>query len=1044
MMKIRKLHNYILSRYIVIAIIPLCLIAAAVILILQKNIRNSFQQKNTVIVQSVASRVDQFLIEPLKAMKLLTLLIENDRKIDFAKVPFYFDSFRASYPYFNQILIVNKNKRIECMSPMDEDVLHNDVSNESYALDVGENTYHWSNVFSSFDNGLPLIALSAGLNDYIVVGIIDISRIQTIIKDVKVEKPQSYLAILNENGTFIAHSNSELVNQRESEVYFRKIFVSPDSLTNTIINIEGKDKLVSISRLATNNWHVVIYNDMDEVLMSIRNLNKLFIPGISLSLIGVVILAFFSTKKIKNPLYGMIKRTEMISRGDYRIRFNPMEFVEFEDLAAHFSNMADSIQRRENDLQEKESKLLKSNRLYNVLSRVNSTITKSIDPDTLFAEICRITVETGKVKGACIGLLNNGQITFSAYYGVIFAQNNSISLDEANICPAVHAALSNHVKHCSTSCSDGCILNLFGKADREAIKSSVVYPLFLDGKIMGIYCVFSRYANYFDDAESSLFTEIANDISFAIGNIKHESERVKYEHDLIISNKKYRVLFDAFPLGIIVLDQHGIMKEINKMAESLFRFNSSEYLGKPYNSLGFSFIDSNYNTIPENKLPSYISRTRKLLAINTELGVIGYDGILKWFSVTAAPIPLDDYSTAVTFNDVSKKVEAQKQLIIEKEKAEESSRLKSSLLANLNHEFRTPLTGILGMADELNEELTDTEQKKMAGNILRSARRLQNTLTSILYLSEIESGRIDEMFDEVSLSWVIRKILSRYISAAQEKNLEIQTCIDEDIVVYSDSKLIELILLNVIDNAVKYTSKGYIRIELSPDIDSACIRVKDTGIGIDKENAKLVFQPFRQVSEGFGRSFEGTGLGLTLAKKMIELMNGSISFESQVGEGSEFIICIPLNKHLSVNKYQKDKKHSFPNPAEGIHNTTGREILVVEDNAINALVTKLSLKNHYTLEHAKNAVQALEMINNAKYSAILMDINLGAGMNGIDLLGKIREHESYKNVPVIAITGYSTAAEIEALQKAGFTDYLSKPFEKHEILQVLQKCFAYQ
>lgn len=1040
MTKLRKLHNYILFRYIVIAIIPLCLIAAAVILILQKNIRNSFQQKNTVIVQSVASRVDQFLQEPLNAMKLLTLLIEHDRKIDFTKVPFYFDSFRASYPYFTQILIVNKNKRVESISPMDEDVLHNDVSNESYALDVETNTYHWSKVFSSFNNGRPLIALSAGLNDYIIVGIIDISRIQAIIKNVKFERPQSYLAILNENGTFIAHSNSELVNQRESEVYFRKICGTPDSLTNTIINIDGKDKLVSVSRLSANKWNVVIYNDMDEVLLSIRNLNNLFIPGIFLSLIGVIILAYFSTKKIKNPLYGLIKRTEMISRGDYRIRFLPMEFAEFDDLAAHFSNMADSIQKRENDLQEKESKLLKSNRLYNVLSRVNSTITKYIDPDTLFAEICRITVETGKVKGACIGLLDNGQITFSAYYGVIFPEKNTMSIDDASICPAVHAALSNQIKHCSTSCSDGCILKLFGKADRDAIKSSVVYPLFLDGRIMGIYCVFSRSANYFDDAESSLFTEIANDISFAIGNIQHESERVKYEHDLIISNKKYRVLFDAFPLGIIVLDQNGIMREINKMAESLFRFNASEFLGRPYNNLGFSFIDCNYKTIPETKLPSYISRTRKLIAINTELGVIGYDGILKWFSVTAAPIPLDDYSTAVTFNDVTKKVEAQKQLMIEKEKAEESSRLKSSLLANLNHEFRTPLTGILGMADELNEELADTEQKKMAGNILRSARRLQNTLTSILYLSEIESGRIVELYDEVSLSSVIRKILSRYIPVAQEKNLEIQTCIDEDVLIYSDGKLIELILLNVIDNAVKYTLEGFVRVELGLDKEFACIRVKDTGIGIDKENRKLVFQPFRQVSEGFGRSFEGAGLGLTLAKKMIELMKGTITFNSSVGAGTEFILHIPQNRRMSDNKYDAQ---SVTDPAEKVAAVSERKILLVEDNAINALVTSQSLKNIYTLDHAKNAEQALELIKSAQYSAILMDINLGAGMNGVELLTKIREHELYKNIPVIAITGYSTASEIDALQKAGFTGYLAKPFEKQEILEILQKCFAY-
>jgi PAS domain S-box-containing protein len=249
--------------------------------------------------------------------------------------------------------------------------------------------------------------------------------------------------------------------------------------------------------------------------------------------------------------------------------------------------------------------------------------------------------------------------------------------------------------------------------------------------------------------------------------------------------------------------------------------------------------------------------------------------------------------------DISEKKKMIENLIEAKDRAEEMNRLKSSFLANMSHELRTPLVGILGFSEILSSTLKDQEHMQLAQSIYKGGRRLSDTLNMILDLSKMESNK--EIFNPypLDIGALTREVAHSYSSAASNKFLSLETVIKADkIVAVLDDRLIRNILHNLINNAIKYTEKGSVTIEVGTEIHKkktwAYIKVQDTGIGIHEKNIDLIFEEFRQESEGFGRRFEGTGLGLTIAKKATKMMNGVISVESTVGVGSTFKVRFPV------------------------------------------------------------------------------------------------------------------------------------------------------
>ena len=399
-----------------------------------------------------------------------------------------------------------------------------------------------------------------------------------------------------------------------------------------------------------------------------------------------------------------------------------------------------------------------------------------------------------------------------------------------------------------------------------------------------------------------------------------------------------------------------------------------------------------------------------------------------------------------SISDISQLHKVQDDLLISKQLIEESEKLKSSLLDNINHELRTPMNGILGFADLLLDNLEKPETRIMAENIVHSGLRLLNTVNSIMDMAQISSGKFPIHPRLVDLSLVVGEFLPAHYKMAADKRITLLNNIDNAVIAKVDTFALQNIINHLVNNAIKFTLKGWVEVStthINTDNESKpAIVIKDTGIGISKEKQKIIFNDFRQESEGRDRSFQGAGLGLSIVQKLMDLMGGEIVLESEPGVGSTFTLIFKATA-LSPKTIITD----FPVAAQKA-NIPSEEIspgdlriLLVEDDMINAELTSFYLEGIAAVDIAYNGEKAVELAKQNRYSAILMDINLGIGMDGFEATKIIRQLSNYKEVPIIATTGYTLYDEIEMIKKSGFTEYLPKPFSRQELLTSIYKKF---
>ncbi|MCK6606160.1 MAG: PAS domain S-box protein [Ignavibacteriaceae bacterium] len=247
--------------------------------------------------------------------------------------------------------------------------------------------------------------------------------------------------------------------------------------------------------------------------------------------------------------------------------------------------------------------------------------------------------------------------------------------------------------------------------------------------------------------------------------------------------------------------------------------------------------------------------------------------------------------------DITFRKQAELEIIAARNKAEELNLLKSNFLASMSHELRTPLIGILGYAEIMSMENNDSDTGRMASTIFKSGKRLLNSLNMILDLSKLEAGKLELSLSLISLSKIAAEITDLFRIAAENKGLEFITHFPEsDIMIETDEKILHDILNNIVSNAIKYTPAGSVTLYFIPEGNEFFITVQDTGIGIDKSNIDLIFEEFRQVSEGYSRRYEGTGLGLTLTRRFVKLLSGEITVESTLNKGTAFTLRFPVKQ----------------------------------------------------------------------------------------------------------------------------------------------------
>jgi signal transduction histidine kinase/CheY-like chemotaxis protein len=371
----------------------------------------------------------------------------------------------------------------------------------------------------------------------------------------------------------------------------------------------------------------------------------------------------------------------------------------------------------------------------------------------------------------------------------------------------------------------------------------------------------------------------------------------------------------------------------------------------------------------------------------------------------------------------------------EKMKASDASKSKSLFLANMSHEIRTPLNGIIALGSSLDETQLDEKQRQYLQTILTANGLLSDIVNDILDFSKYESNEIKIKEKDFSIVSLLNETESILLPKALDKNLFLHFNKDEFIPnhIVSDPMRIRQLLINLVNNAIKFTKTGGVTLNASFKEGNIYIEIKDTGIGIHEEDLKNIFQDFTQVENTYVKTQEGTGLGLAISSKIVQSLNGDIEVTSNVNEGTCFRIHFPVTipKEVEIKESKLPKKHTYAGSTINI--------LVAEDNKINQFVIKdLLSKLEFTFDIAENGKEAVQLASKNEYDLILMDISMPL-MNGFDATKEIRTFS--KDIPIFCLSANVFEEDQEKSLEYGMNEFLEKPLKKEKLIKILNKYF---
>ncbi|NWF88074.1 MAG: PAS domain S-box protein [Ignavibacteriaceae bacterium] len=504
--------------------------------------------------------------------------------------------------------------------------------------------------------------------------------------------------------------------------------------------------------------------------------------------------------------------------------------------------------------------------------------------------------------------------------------------------------------------------------------------------------------------------------------------------------KQLSTAVEQNPASILITDTEGNIQYVNSKFTELTNYSKQEVIGKSAEL--YLSID-----LTKDEFEAIWQTLRQKGNWNGEMLNKKRNGETYWENAFMSPI-LTENGDVTNFliikEDITDRKKMIRELIIAKEKAEEISRIKSNFFSNMSHELRTPLSGVLGYSELLLDEITDPDHKQMLNSIYQSGQRLLDTLNEILQLSRLECDKLNPKLEKILVTQVITSVIHTFERQITERGLYLKfNKPDENLIANLDREMFETIMSNLISNAIKFTKTGGITINCSPvaDKNEIAISVSDTGIGISSDEQAIIFEEFRQASEGLNRLYEGMGLGLTIVKKFTEIMGGRVLLESKVGIGTTFTIVFSSAKKISIKRVIKEKEtaENILSSDLVLMNHKKPYILVVEDDVTCGNVVKAQLANICNIHVCNSGEEALELIKKRRYELILMDISLGAGIDGMETTRLIHLTPGYKSTPVIALTAFAMHSEKERFLSAGLTHYLSKPFTKLELTELVKK-----
>ncbi|MBF0118336.1 MAG: response regulator [Desulfobacterales bacterium] len=568
-----------------------------------------------------------------------------------------------------------------------------------------------------------------------------------------------------------------------------------------------------------------------------------------------------------------------------------------------------------------------------------------------------------------------------------------------------------------------------------------------------IFIATRRYIDEEFDLESS-FSADGNDyitkpvlrnkllsrVNFHLGLVKSRRELKKTE-------KKYRNIFEKAIEGIYQITTDGRFLSANPALAKILGYNSSEDLIISINNIASKLY---VNPQDMEKFTSILQKEGTVTAFETML--YRKDSAMFWGCLSGQRV-LDENGnishyegTLVDITERKDKEKAQKEREIadmNREIAEAATKAKSDFLANMSHEIRTPMNAIIGLTDlALNTELT-SKQTDYLTKIKSSAKGLLGIINDILDFSKVESGKIEFEITDFKLLDIIENVSSMFSHKAEEKGISFITSISENIppVLYGDPLRLSQILINLVNNAIKFTDKGEIvvRIELIEKLPQKILLkflVNDSGIGISQDQISKLFTKFSQVDATTTRKYGGTGLGLAICKQFINMLGGEIGVESKIGNGSTFYFTMEFGYVESDSFQNKDSLYKKDITLETI---LGSRILLVEDNSINQQVAKEILENAgMVVDIAGNGEKAVWAVSTSNYDAVLMDVEMPV-MDGYQATKLIRSEQKFSGLPIIAMTAHAVSGYKEKCLDVGMNDYITKPIETETLFETLLK-----
>jgi diguanylate cyclase (GGDEF)-like protein/PAS domain S-box-containing protein len=579
-------------------------------------------------------------------------------------------------------------------------------------------------------------------------------------------------------------------------------------------------------------------------------------------------------------------------------------------------------------------------------------------------------------------------------------------------------------------------------------------PVIYRGEAIGLLSVANKETDYTEkdrETQETIAGHLAPILHARLERDRQERKRKLAEESLKLSEAKYRAVVEDQTELILRWQPDGTVTFVNEAYCRYFNRNKEDLLEHGF----LQFIPGKERELIHERVAS-LSPDRPSAA--HELRVAAPDKSIHWQLWTNRAI-FDEQGNLVeilaTGVDITDRKKAELELQKAKEDAEAASRAKSSFLANMSHEIRTPLNGIIGMTELLLNAPLGAEQREYTNIIRESGELLLSIINDILDFSKIEAGKTDLEDVDFNPSQIIESVVRIMEPKACEKKLSLKTSFDAGVpaVLRGDPVRLQQVLLNLASNAVKFTEQGEVVLQaaLGGEDEShvtVSFAVIDTGIGIPADTLKELFQPFTQADSSTTRRYGGTGLGLVISRRLVEMMGGQISVESEEGKGSNFRFNVRLGKTYADSAAQtagRAEDDSIPASIDVTAAVTApetvRQILVAEDNSVNQKVAVYHLeKLGFNACVVENGREALEALSHTSYGLVLMDCQM-PGLDGYEATRAIRKAEagSGRHIPVIAMTAHAITGDRDKCIAAGMDDYLSKPFTSEQLKDMLER-----